>query len=92
LSCLAKALTRYREKKWLRWTIDALAMLALVLGVSAFQARNNLRDVPLPQLHLTALDGALVDAKIFKGHKFHIRAVGITDSTRETRFHIVALM
>lgn len=59
----------YRERRAVRWTVELLVVLAVVLGISAFQARKHLRDVPLPALALRDLDGASVALDALRGKK-----------------------
>jgi peroxiredoxin len=67
MSAVEQVRAFYREKKWFRWAVEGFLALGLVTAVSAYQTRGNLKSVPLPPLHLTALDGTVVSVDSFKG-------------------------
>jgi len=54
---LARLRSLYRERRLVRWTVDLLLVLALVLAVSSFQTRKHVKDVPMPALALHTLGG-----------------------------------
>ncbi len=58
----------YRERRAVRWTVDALALLAIFLLISAYQTRKHLRG-PMPALQLRATSGETVALDSLRGKK-----------------------
>lgn len=46
----------WREKRWLRWTVEGLLVLAVYLGIRAWQTRGA-ADGPAPELVATTIEG-----------------------------------
>lgn len=65
---LARVRTLYRERRAVRWTVDAILVLALVLLVSAYQTRKHLRGA-MPALQLRATSGETVTLDSLRGKK-----------------------
>ncbi len=66
---LSRLRTLYRERRAFRWTVELLALLAVVLAISAFQTRKHLRDVPLPALSLRTTSGESIALDALRGKK-----------------------
>ena len=60
-------LARLRQRRWVKITLEVTWVLALVLAVSAFQARHHLDAGTSPELTLPALDGAPVSLASLRG-------------------------
>ena len=56
-----------REKRWFRWAVDGLILLAVVGGLSAWQTRNLLGRGTAVDLQLSTLDGASVSLAALRG-------------------------
>lgn len=59
----------YRERRAVRWATDLLLLLLVVLGISAFQTRKHLRNVPLPAVALHSVSGESVALDSLRGKK-----------------------
>jgi thiol-disulfide isomerase/thioredoxin len=49
-------LKHWRERRWVRWMLDGVFIVAVITAVSAWQTRNHIRDEPLPVRALPRLD------------------------------------
>lgn len=58
--------TKARQRRWVRWGIDALVVFLALLAVSAWQTRGHLRDVA-PDFTVRSLDGAEVSLSSLRG-------------------------
>ena len=56
-----------REKRWVRWAIDATILAAIILGLSAWQTRNLLSRGTAIDLQLSTLDGEAVSLATLRG-------------------------
>jgi thiol-disulfide isomerase/thioredoxin len=69
VSAPARALARFlalRERRWFRWTMDLVVLLALLTAIGAWQARHHLRGAP-PEVALRTLDGAPASLASLRG-------------------------
>lgn len=57
---------RLRQQRWASWLIDAAVLVALFMGIGAWQARNLPEGTP-PPLSLATLDGGHLGLDDFKG-------------------------
>lgn len=69
MEMLSRFRTAYRERRVVRWTVDLLLMLVVVVAISAWQTRKHLRGVPLPALQLRATSGQAVSLESLRGKK-----------------------
>ncbi|MBI2394090.1 MAG: redoxin family protein [Deltaproteobacteria bacterium] len=69
MGMLSRFRTAYRERRAVRWTVDLLVMLVVVVAISAWQTRKHLRDVPLPALQLRSVSGESVSLQSLRGKK-----------------------
>ncbi len=70
MSALATLKARYlraREKRVVRWAIDAVVLLVLFAGLSAWQTRRHLKDIPAPPVSLSKLGGGVASLAELKG-------------------------
>jgi len=58
---------RAREKRWFRWSADAVLFLLILAGISAWQTRTHLSGVPAPPVTLATLDGKTLSLDSLKG-------------------------
>lgn len=59
----------YRERRAVRWATDGVLLLAVIVGITAWQTRQHLHDVPAPAFTLTTLAGPQVSIDSLKGKK-----------------------
>lgn len=55
-----------RDRRWFRWSMDLALLAALLLGISAWQARGHVRGAP-PAAPLRTLDGAPASLASLRG-------------------------
>lgn len=56
-----------RERRWFRWSVDAVLFLVLVAAIGAWQTRSHLSGVAAPPVTLATLDGRTVSLESLKG-------------------------
>jgi peroxiredoxin len=58
---------RIRQRRWVRWGIDLAMLVALVLGIGAWQTRSHLSGGQAPAAVLTTLAGERVSIDSLRG-------------------------
>jgi thiol-disulfide isomerase/thioredoxin len=64
---MLERLRRARRKAWVRWGMDALLVLAVVLAIGAWQTRSHAPAGTVPRMTLPSLDGPPVALAAFAG-------------------------